>query len=315
MTNLNWTASESQRVEPFRTAPLALDLTQFRLKDDDDFKPQGLQVIESEDAWKAIEPEIAIALDIGNATEESGIPEEELSVALVIRDRVLNNFQLLGRWDAVNVPISPIPIMGHLKHFSHSKSLDVCTYLIPSTTKKRDEGIASTEGDVLARKIFKVRVYEQKTKFPKRWATPDEFEAKGLPRDTGFCVNWIDHDLKEHPRDTFEVWLNEQYRDQIASFQVGGKAGNLLERYLAASILTELATAVFGADKQELNEPFGMIGIITDELKEISGKSFEEMRQLFSVGHDGHSLVRAWVHEKLRANASLQRLDFLGKQK
>ena len=122
-------------------------------------------------------------------------------------------------------------------------------------------------------------------------------------------------DLNEHPRDTFEVWLNEQYRDQIASFQVGGKAGNLLERYLAASILTELATAVFGADKQELNEPFGTIGIITDELKEISGKSFEEMRQLFSAGHDGHSLVRAWVHEKLGANASLQRLDFLGKQK
>ena len=315
MATLNWTASETQKVEPFQISPSALQNTQLRLMGDDDFDNQELKIIKSDEDWWNASPEILISLDTDLAVRETGIPEGELSVALVIRDRILNSFKLVDKWNAFSVPHNSISLVNPLTSFSHSRLLDICTYLFPLDTKIRGEGIASNAGQVLGQKIFKVRMHDERTKFPKRWATPEEFEAIGLPRDTVFWIEWLAHDLNKHPSDTFVVWLNSQFKDKITSFQIGGKSGTLLERHLAASILTELATAVFNAEDQEPNELSGTISIVTDELEKTTNKSFNEMRQLFTDGHEGYSRVRAWVHEKIGVNAALDRLDFLRKQK
>jgi hypothetical protein len=218
---------------------------------------------------------------------------------------------LINQWGAADVPIDSIPLRDALEPFSHSRLLDICTYLVPAKTKNRGDGVARNSGQVLARKVFKVRVFEQRSKFPKRWATPEEFEAEGLPRDTVYWVKWLGHDLNRHPSETFEVWLNVQYKIQITSFELGSKAGDLLMVNLAASILAELAAAVLGDVEQEPSEPTGTMTIVAEELREVSGKSFDEMRAAFTRGHEGHSLVRVWAEEKLGVNSALGRLDFL----
>jgi hypothetical protein len=311
MANLNWSASETEKVEPFRTSPFALESTRFRLTEDEKFDDRDLILIESEADWRDARPEIIVDFDTTNGSQESGVPEEELAVALVIRDRILNSFKLIERWDARDMPIQPIQLKGALSLFSHSRLLDVCAYLFPSITKDRGDGIASDTGQVLAHKVFKIRLHEQRSKFPKRWATPEEFEEQGLPRDTVYWIEWLVDDLNHHPSEAFRVWLNVQYKDQITSFDVGSKAGDLLKLNLAASILTELAIAVFSDTEQELNEPTGTIAIVTEELNEVTGKSFDEMRALVTSDHGGYSRVRAWAHEKLGVSSALGRLDFL----
>ncbi len=311
MAKLNWSASETERVEPFRTSPSSLESTQFRLYDDDKFDDRDLILIESEDDWRVARPEIIIDLDTTKASRESGVPEDELAVAVVMRDRILNRFKLIERWNARDVPIEPIHLKDALSSFSHSRLFDICTYLFSSVTKVREEGVAHDTGQVLARKVFKIRLFEQSSKFPKRWATPEEFEEQGLPRDTVYWIEWLVDDLNHHPNEAFRVWLNVQFKDQITSFEVGSKAGDLLKLNLAASILTELAVAVFSDPEQELNEPTGTIAIVTEELNEVTDKNFDEMRDLYTRDHGGHSRVRAWAHEKLGVNSALGRLDFL----
>ncbi len=311
MAKLNWSASETERVEPFRTSPSSLESTRFRLTDDDKFDHRDLILIESEEEWRVARPEIIIDLDTVKASRESGVPEEELAVALVMRDRILNRFELIKRWNARDVPIDAVQLKDALSSFSHSRLFDVCTYLFPAVTKDRDEGVAQDSGQVLASKIFQVRQFEQSSKFPKRWATPEEFEEQGLPRDTVYWIEWLVDDLNHHPKEAFRVWLNAQFKDQITSFEVGSKAGDLLKLNLAASILAELAIAVFSDPEQELNEPTGTIAIVTEELSEVTNKNFDEMRGLFKNDHGGHSRVRAWAHEKLGVNSALGRLDFL----
>jgi hypothetical protein len=309
MAKLNWSASESERVEPFRSSPLAFESTALRLKDSEDYLDDELVLIESEEEWRAAHPEINIQVDSELASRETGITEDELLIVLVLRDRTLNKFTVVNRWPLPQAPDMPVPLKEALSELSRSRLIDICTYLVPASSKERGDGVATDSGQVLARKVFKVRVYQQKSKFPKRWATPEEFEARGLPRDTVYWIDWIAFDLNKHPSETFEVWLNIEYKVQITSFDLGSKPGDLLKLNLAASILTELAAAVFSSD-EEPNEPTGTMAIVADELHEVTGKSFDEMRTLFANDHGGYSRVRAWAHEKLGTNDALARLNF-----
>ena len=112
----------------------------------------------------------------------------KLAAALVIRDRILNKFCLVNEWNISDIPLTPISLKDELSAFSNSNRLDICAYIIPIVTKNRGENIASQRGDILSRKIFKIQSTSKKSKFPKRWATPEEFEEQGLPFALVFLV-------------------------------------------------------------------------------------------------------------------------------
>ena len=125
MAKLNWSASESERVEPFRGSPLAFESTALRLKDSEDYLDDEFVLIESEEEWRAAHPEINIQVDSELASRETGITEDELLIVLVLRDRTLNKFTVVNRWPLPQAPDMPVPLKEALSELSRSRLIEI----------------------------------------------------------------------------------------------------------------------------------------------------------------------------------------------
>ncbi len=309
---VTWNATETEVVEPYRVARNALDGVGLRLMPADDFDCREVWYPDSEEDWCSAEPELSITVEPGEVTEVTGVPEKDVAVAVTIRDRDLNRFVLIHRWPLDAVPDEPIALREHLTGLSNGISTDICVFLVTIDEADRGPDIAGQWGEILSRKTFRIRRKTNLSTFPKVWKKPDEFEEQGLHADTIFWVEWLVEDLNRPPREAFLVWLNERYKEQLQSFEVGPASGHLLATELAASVLAEISAAVMTSD-QDPDEPTGTIKIVADTLEETSGMSLMEMRK-YMERHDGFSRIRAWAQQRTGVTDALRVLSFAGER-
>jgi hypothetical protein len=305
---ITWDATESEPVEPFRTAHDALRGICFRLTADGEFSADDSWVVEGRDLAE-LAPELQISIDKGSLVENSGIDRGELTVSLVVRDRKLNLFSRLCSWSLDDLPSKAYPLRDALSDLSGSERTDIAIVVTPRSSRSRGADVASQQHHVVADKTFKLRVLSKRSKFPKRWATPDEFDSRGLPRNSIFWIDWLSEDLDRPASDAFIVWLNEDYKEQIKSYQLGGSSGRLLSVDLSSMILSEIMAAVLAND-QEATDPAGTIRLVGDLMAEESGMTLTEMRSRFERP-DGFSLARIWAQQAIDTPSHLKGLNFL----
>lgn len=310
MPIFTWNATETESINPFRTAHEALAGCSVRLSLDDVFSDAETWVVEDSDS---IQPELKILIDESMLIKDCGIAREDIQVSLLARDRELNRFMCLDTWSLDEVPQDPYCLKQVFKSEIGSSRTDLVVCITPNSTRDRGDEIASSSYSIVAEKTFKLRVLNKRSKFPKRWASANEFEELGLSGDTIFWVEWLAEDLDRHPSCAFIVWLNEGYKEQIKSFQVGGAAGELLGVDMTTMILTEISSAVLKTD-QDGADPIGTIRIVEDLLHAVNGLKLAEMRARFE-GHDGYSILRIWAQQVVNAPGALGALDFIGGKK
>lgn len=310
MPIFTWNATETEPIEPFRTAHDALAACSLRLGIDEVFSDAETWVVED---GVSIQPELRILINESKLTEDSGIAKEDMQVSLLARDRELNRFTRLDSWSLGEVPEHPYPLREFFKSEIGAYRTDLVVCVTPKNTKDRGEDVAASSYNIVAEKTFKLRLLNKRSKFPKRWASANEFEQRGLPGDTIFWIEWLAEDLDRHPSSAFLVWLNEGYKEQIKSFQIGGAAGDLLGADMTTMILTEIASAVLKTD-QDGADPVGTIKIVAELLHSVNGLKLEEMRARFER-HDGYSALRIWAQQVVNAPGVLGALDFIGEKK
>ena len=304
-----WNAKEREVIEPYHLARDAFDGTKLRWLDKEDFHAGEVRFIESGTAWEVADPALLVVLDRDSVVHETGVPEEDLAVALAIRDRQLNLFRLAHQWKVCSLPEAPVPLRDLLRLFSCGSHMELCLTLFVSRTSNRGFRVANERGQVLARKSFVVRPMPELPRFPKVWKAPVDFESKGLHEDTIFYVEWLAEDLDRPPVEALSIWLNERHRDQMLSLEHGGASGRLLVTELAGMILSEICAAVLAAD-QEPEDPSGTIEIVARVLGDLSGLTLDEMR-LRIRSHDGFSWVRAWCQQAVGVSDLMRTLVFL----
>lgn len=304
-----WNAKEREVIEPYQLARNAFDGTKLRWSEQEGFDVDEVRFIESRTAWVAADPALLVVLDRDSVVRETGVPAEDLAVALSIRDRQLNLFRLADRWKICSLPEGPVRLRDPLRLFSCGSHIELCLSVFVSRTSDRGFRVASERGHVLARKRFVVRSMPELPRFPKVWKDPAEFKGKGLHEDTIFYVEWLAEDLDRPPIEALSIWLNERHRDQMLSFEHGGASGRLLVTELAGMILSEICAAVLASD-QEPDDPAGTIEIVAGVLGDVAGITLDEMRMRMR-GHDGFSWVRAWCQQAVGVTDIIRTLDFL----
>ena len=293
-----WNAKEREVIEPFHLARDAFGGTKLRWSEKEDFEIGEVRFIESGTAWSVADPALLVVVDRDSVVRETGVSEEDLAVALSIRDRQLNLFTLAGQWTIGSLPDRPVLLRDSLRQFSCGSRMELCLTLFVSRTTDRGFRVARERGQVLARKSFVARPMPELPRFPKVWKSPADFEGKGLHQDTIFYVEWLAEDLDRPPAEALSIWLNERHRDQMLSFERGGASGRLLVTELAGMILAEICAAVLASD-QEPDDPAGTIEIVAGVLQDVTGMTgmtLDEMRMRMR-SHDGFSWVRAWCQQ------------------
>ena len=290
-----WNAKEREVIEPYHLARDAFGGTKLRWSEEEDFDIGEVRFIESRTAWAAAHPALLVVVDRDSVVRETGVSEEDLAVALAIRDRQLNLFTLAGQWTICSLPDRPVSLLDPLRRFSCGSRMELCLTLFVSRTSDRGFRVARERGQVLARKSFVVRPMPELPRFPKVWKAPADFEGKGLHEDTIFYVEWLAEDLDRPPAEALSIWLNERHRDQMLSFEHGGASGRLLVTELAGMILAEISAAVLASD-QESADPVGTIEVVAGVLQDVTGLTLDEMRMRMR-SHDGFSWVRAWCQQ------------------
>jgi hypothetical protein len=305
-----WNAKEREVIEPFQLARDAFGGAKLRWSEQEDFDSGEVRLIESRTAWEVADPAMLVVVDRDTAVRETGVPAEDLGVALSIRDRQLNLFRLVDQWKLCSVPDVPVPLRDPLRLFSCGSHMELCLSLFVSRTSNRGFRVAKERGQILARKSFVVRPLPELPRFPKIWKAPVDFERKGLHEDTIFYVEWLAEDLDRPPAEALTIWLNEQYRDQILSFEHGGSSGRLIVTELAGMILAEVCAAVL-ASEQVPDDPDGTIEVVGRVLQDVTGSTLDEMRMRM-VSHDGFSWLRAWCQQAVGVTELMRTLDFFG---
>jgi len=310
MSRINWHASETVNIEPFRVAPAAFSGSGIRLSGSEDFSQSETVELESLAEWNESQPELLIDIDARQLAEQTGVAEDELLVSLVIRDRSLNRFFHSVSWPLSEIPLSPVSLDLYLKDSSWGEKIDICLYLTPKSARHRGERVASSRGAVLGKKVFRCRHDLAGSNFPKRWVSPAELEEAGYGKETLFAIHWRGTNLNAPPQDLFQVWLNEELKAQYLALDAGDKAGQLLQRMIAAEILTELVLQVL-RDETDPDSLDGLIQVVSDALQKVTRMELPQLREEFQKPN-GFSKVRAWVHDVVDVNTAFSRLNFRG---
>ena len=304
-----WNAREREVIEPYQLARDAFGGTKLRWSEKENFDAGEVRFIESRTAWAEADPALLVVFDGDSVVRETGVPAEDLAVALSIRDRQLNLFGLAGRWKICTLPEEPVPLSDPLRSFSAGSHIELCLALFVSRTSDRGFRVARERGQVLARKRFVVRSMPELPRFPKVWKDPADFEGQGLHEDTIFYVEWLAEDLDRPPIETLSIWLNERHRDQMLSLEHGGASGRMLVTELAGMILSEICAAVLTSD-QEPDDPAGTIKVVAGVLGDVTRLTLDEMR-IRIKNHDGFSWVRAWCQQAVGVTDLMRTLVFL----
>ena len=292
-TELRWSATETEAIEPFRFSHNALEDSAIRFKPTETFQSTDVFVIEQEGFWNDCDPEIKLQLDLQRLNEDTGLHPEDALVSIVIRDRDLNKFLRIREWNAISPPTNPINISTHLKDFSHSERLDVCLIASRISTVAKDVNVANMRGQIVAKKVFNIRKLSQATSVPTRWVKPEDFEKSGLAKNTISFVKWKGDDLHRSPSELIEIWINEDLKEKFSILQDGGQEAKIFLHDMAASLLVEMAIPVLSSDEDEPFEPNSMLNVISREFAPATASTFAELRLLMKSNHEGPSRIRA----------------------
>jgi hypothetical protein len=301
-----WHASETESIEPFRMAEEALSSCSLRLKQSENFDDADTRFIETKEFWTDCAPELQVSFEGSQIVQGTGIELDDLVVAIVLRDRILNRFIKIQEWPGTGVPITPVSLTSGWESISQSDSIDISVLVTPAQTKDRGTGIARHKANVIARKTFKIRSLSQTPSFPYRWVPPEEFEKRSCSRNTIWLLNWLGENFERPIEDSVELLLNEDYRETFEVLEAEGHYSNLFRREMVAAVLAEMAFRVL--DSGELpTEESGMRAQILTVLSEASGRGPDEILSMLNRP-DKFGVIHAWVQNHVELNEVIRGL-------
>ena len=306
LSDVKWRASEFQHIEPFLRSDGILNNCTLRISRSEEHSVMPTRNIDSVESWIDFAPEIRIVVDKTKLVEEIGITSNELSVAIVLRDYLLNRFVKIQEWELDNLPDSPISLTSGWLKISKSPSIDITIIVTPTQSKERQYGIATRHGDVVASRTFKIRDYRQRPSFPKMWVKPSDFVQRGCSSDTVWLLNWLAEDYERPIQECLQLWVNEKYRDNFDVLNSENLYTNPFKSEMASAVLSEIVQRVFRSSDPPLEE-FGLKAQILEVLADASQLKSEEVLAMVERP-DFIGLSHAWIQQYTGLNSAMIQL-------
>lgn len=177
--------------------------------------------------------------------EESGVPPEEIEVALLLKDFKTRNVLNLARWSLSSAPREFEVPQEQLSQVSLSDSFEISVIGYLKDTVKHRLGLASQKGSVLARCDLTVSVENEiGPDFDVTTISPEDMERAGCGRDTLFMLEIVDEDFSKPPKEVFSVKVNEIAAEKLKQVQGGNSFGSAFYRHMTSDILFQIAQKV-----------------------------------------------------------------------
>lgn len=253
----DWGRSLHREFRPFLVCERPLpekSLTTLRVKvegGEREFHMMGEQprysvILEDEVARSLKGIEFSMPFERSRLCEESGVSEEDVEVALLLKDFKTRNVLPLSRWPLASAPerfevssekLSEISLVDNFE-------ISVIAYLKHATEPR--PGLASKKGSVLARCDLTISVENEiGPDFDITTISPEDLERAGYGKDALFMIDILDEDYAKPAKEVFAVRVNELAAEKLKQVQGPNTFGSAFYRQMTADILFQISQKVF----------------------------------------------------------------------
>ena len=235
----------------------------------------------------------------------------EVSVIVVVRDRVLHKFGVISTIRGDDIPPDTLSLGNDIRRtFSRPASLDVSVLIVGPDRDALSVGSPEQESTILALRTFQVRARSNAMDIPVRVVEPDTMVDHGADARTVLFVRWKGHDLNRPPSDLLEVLLNRSHEAQYLALgnQRPNSAGGHIARDLAAEVVAVILARVLDSDDDEAVDADSVTQAIDDLSQRTLQRSLDDLRERYRDDTDKHALLLAWASRMVGSDDSFRRM-------
>jgi hypothetical protein len=306
--------SETRTIHPFAMSQKALASVKFRMSADQQYLDERSWGEENVEATpellhsEAFAPKFTLAVNQEHLKAESGLQPDDLALSIVMQDDAAWESTRLAEWPIAAIPAEYAVDARALKHVCGQRGITFSVIVSPRIAAKSGAAV----GDVIARADFEIPNPRDGTDFPIQVLKGDDFEKRGLSRDTAWVVDWKVHDGFDDTSvaDALVVLIHEDVEARLAS-ATNSTAGKLIWQSIACEILAEAAVKYFTAAPSESPSPKTLAGMIMNAMQQGSKKTASDLiAEAKSTGAAGR--FRSYSQAALGLKADIAALKLKG---
>lgn len=310
--DLRWASTHQVTAVPARPTDRSLTSVRFRLTPSVPLGAEDRFFIDSPSDWNRIEPEVLLAIDRDTLRMDTAFGPSDVSVVVVVRDRVLHKFGVISTIRGDAVPSDTLMSLGNdiRRTFSRPTSLDVSVLLVGPDREPHLIGSPEQGSTILARRTFQVRARSNAMDIPVRVVEPSTMVDHGADARTVLFVRWKGHDLNRAPTDLLEVLLNRSHEAQYLALgnQRPGSAGGHIAHDLAAKVVAVILARALNSDDDEAVDADSLAQAIDDLAQRALQCSLNDLRDRYRDNTDKHALLLAWAARMVGSDDSFRRM-------
>lgn len=298
--------------QPFLTTNAIKEGVQFRYFQSDQFSTNEIRYIKKDQNLEAYNPSIKLELSGKKISHDVHIPVEELSVTLVIRDKVINIFKPVKSWNLSEDLNEIYELKNELYNFSNLLNIEFVCICHPSFTKKRSVECAQNKSNVLDSVRFKLSEQTNSKGLKQKFCGKEYFINKGMPEDTIYHIE-KKPGFTQNISDLFTVIFNKEFEE---TYDIILKVKNAYSVYWAkefqSTIYFEMIYSLLKKDdyKDLIEESSdNQLGKVVESILVENNYDVDNVAKILKE-HDGTSRLRAICRSISKQASDFKNLSF-----
>lgn len=308
MSNSNWSATESRILEPFARADGFLEGIGFRFEPTTPFSSDRVTWFDRGAVPEPLKPEFSLVFDSDGLGAAVGIPADDLSASVVVRDRAVKQWDMVARWPLHEVP-ERFSIEVPPYTYAIGVRMEFGFLVTPSTRLPYREGRARLPTQVVAASAFELNTRKDGTRFNVASVKPEWFDQNGMPRDTVWAIDWESRDPTKEPIAALTVVVNEEYEERLQKALEPSTTSDLISIQMAVDIFVEVALTTLRNASEFETEPGTLLGSVLAGLGVTKQEDFDTLVERVNDDADRASivsLIRGRVQSRLGLGKALK---------
>jgi hypothetical protein len=294
-----WTATETRTIEAFARSLNALKDISFRIHRDSPFSSQDTYWLDLDEIPEPFEPEFSIAVDLEALEDETLIEPADLELVFVIRDRAIQRWEVLRRFDLAKLPEVWGPEQYVLAEFAVPRRLEFVALVVPTRRLNSSPGRAYKPQHVVAERSFEVNLRREGARFPVRIENESWFVDNMMPGDTVWTTRWKRSSVDQVPAEVLDIVINRRFEEPLQRLLANSDVGGAFGAGMAAEILSEVAFTTLQLASDYTDEPTTLQGIVQNRFGIRNQEELDRLKNLAEDTSEALPLLRAYAQSVL----------------
>lgn len=290
MSSHRWTATETRTLEPFLTDHSALEGLRFRCTPDEPPSDEQVHWFDADTLPYRFTPELFLDVDTDLLELGVGIPVEDLRLAVVVRDRAVKRWDLVGVWSIGQNPLEfELPVLD-VRTYAPGRRMEFVVMVTPATELPVLEGRAHLPTQVVSTRSFHVRIRRDGSRFNVATVPSEWFVEHGMLRNTVWAIDWHTRDVEREPIACLTVVVNQAHEQRLQA-ALSGALSDVVATQMAIDVFVEVAWIALREVQEFIDEPSTLIGTVLKVLGIRSAEQFETLKRRIDEDDDRASVL------------------------